>query len=110
MNHSSPSNVVYKALPLRNVPKSSSIGMVHKGTPIRSYIPPKPHKVDPPKSIYVTPKPASYITPLPNQIRSSHEKPLKKSKPAVLYGAPGHSLINRRDDLTPFKKVSKLSE
>ena len=118
--HSTPSNLVYKALPLRTVHDSSSIGMVHKGSPyvlpkIKTYIPPeKAHDVSPdvyvtPKPAYVTPKPASYVTPLPKQLFQLHRKvPTVTPTPVVMYSTtpkmvnslytvPYHNSIERQD-------------
>ena len=109
---SSPSsNVVYKALPIRKVHQSSSVGMVHKGTPIKTYLPPKVVEKDHSRSLYVTPKPASYVTPLPNQRFLSYRHPTVTPKPVTVYSTtpkilsnyippntlPHHNSIERQD-------------
>ena len=127
--HSTPSNLVYKALPLRSVHDTSSIGMVHKGSPyvkpkIKTYVPPTPHHEltpDPvyvtPKPAYVTPKPASYVTPLPKQVSQLHHKlPIATPTPVVLYSTtpkmvnslyevPYHNSIERNDISSPIQVI-----
>ena len=106
--HGTPSNVVYKALPLRTVHDASSIGMVHKGSPIKTYVPPKEvHEVSP-EPVYVTPKPASYVTPLPKLSQLHHRVPIVTPTPIVMYSTtpkpvnslytvPYHNSIERQD-------------
>ena len=68
LHHAASSQTVYKALPIKEVHQTSSIGMVHKGTPIKNYkINYKNSKTnqDDAQSVTVTPKPESYVTPLP---------------------------------------------
>ena len=70
LHHAASSQTVYKALPIKEVQQTSSIGMVHKGTPIKNYKinyknPNSKTNSEDARSVFVTPKPESYVTPLP---------------------------------------------